>query len=168
MQYSTWLKGTFVPNKDYFFKQHLFHKISYLIFILLYFSWVSSSWDNPIGGGSCHGRRVSSCHGWWIVKLLFAWNACQVGHVKQCNQQISDMDRLYLILKFDFLCLCMSNDEANDEDGWPPITKFEFRSKVLAYCTWAGHLLTVFSLNLPTEFFHFPIHLTISDFTASV
>jgi hypothetical protein len=63
MQHTTWLKGTFVPNEDYFFKQHLFHIISNLILILLYFTWVSSSGDNPTGG-SCHGGRVSSwCHG---------------------------------------------------------------------------------------------------------
>jgi hypothetical protein len=43
MQHTTWLKGTFVPNKDYFFKQHLFHIVSNLIFIHLYFTWVSSS-----------------------------------------------------------------------------------------------------------------------------
>jgi hypothetical protein len=62
IQYSTQLKGTFVPNEDYFFKQKLFQIISYLIFILLNFTWVCSSWDNPIAG-SCHGQRVSSCHG---------------------------------------------------------------------------------------------------------
>ena len=51
------------------------------------------------------------------------------------------MDTFYSILKFDFLHLEMSNDE----DGQPHITKFEFRSKVLSYCTQAGHLLTAFS-----------------------
>jgi hypothetical protein len=73
------------------------------------------------------------------------------------------MDIFYLILKFHFLHLRRSNDV----DSQPHITKFEFRFKFLAYCTQAGHLLSFF-FNLPTEFFHFPIHLTISDFNASV
>jgi hypothetical protein len=63
MQYFTWLKGAFVPNEDYFFKHHLFHIISNLIFILLYFTYVSSSQDNSTGG-SCHGGRdFYWCHG---------------------------------------------------------------------------------------------------------
>jgi hypothetical protein len=56
---------------------------------------------------------------------------------------------------------------SNGEDGQPPITKFEFRSKFFAYWTQAGHLLPFF-INLPTEFFHFPIHLAIGDFNVSV
>jgi hypothetical protein len=135
MQHPTRLKGTFVPNEDYFFKQHLFHIISNLIFILLYFTWVSSSQDNPTGG-SCHGRRVFLVP-WWIVKLWFARNTFQVGHVKQCNPNFSDTDIFYLILNFHFLHLWMSTGE----DGQPHITKFEFISKFFAYCTQAGHLL---------------------------
>jgi hypothetical protein len=132
MQHPTRLKGTFVPNEDYFFKQHLFHIISNLIFILLYFTWVSSSQDNPTGG-SCHGRRVFLVP-WWIVKLWFARNTFQVGHVKQCNPNFSDTDIFYLILNFHFLHLWMSTGE----DGQPHITKFEFISKFfcLLYTSW--------------------------------
>jgi hypothetical protein len=50
MQHPTRLKGTFVPNEDYFFKQHLFHIISNLIFILLYFTWVSTYKITPLVG----------------------------------------------------------------------------------------------------------------------
>ena len=42
--------GTFVPNKDYFFKQHLLHKISNLIFILLYFTWSPAHEITPLVG----------------------------------------------------------------------------------------------------------------------
>jgi hypothetical protein len=55
---------------------------------------------------------------------------------------------------------------SNGEDGQPHMTKFEFRSKFFAYCTQAGHHL--FFINPPTEFFHFPIHVAIGDFCASV
>jgi hypothetical protein len=122
MQHTTQLKGTLVPNEDYLFKQHLFHIILNLIFILLYFTWVSRLQDNPTGA-SCHGRRVSSWW-WWIVKLRFARNACQVSNVKQCNANFSDTDIFYLILKFHFLHLWISN-----EDSQRHINKFEFRSK---------------------------------------
>ena len=74
------------------------------------------------------------------MKLRFARNAFQVGHVKQCNPHFSDTDIFYLNLKFHFLHLRMSNGE----DGQPHITKFEFRSKFFAYCTQAGHLLPFF------------------------
>jgi hypothetical protein len=74
------------------------------------------------------------------VKLRFARNAFQVGHVKQCNPHFSDTHIFYLNLKFHFLHLRMSNGE----DGQPHITKFEFRSKFFAYCTQAGHLLPFF------------------------
>ncbi len=56
---------------------------------------------------------------------------------------------------------------SNGKDGQPHITKFEFRSKFLAYCTRGGHILSFF-INLPTEFFHFPIHVAIIDFHARV
>jgi hypothetical protein len=50
---------------------------------------------------------------------------------------------------------------SNDEDSQPHITKFVFRSKFLAY---VPELAISFFINLPTEFFHFPIHLAIGDF----
>jgi hypothetical protein len=56
---------------------------------------------------------------------------------------------------------------SNGEDGQPHITKFEFRSKFFAYCTRAGHLLS-FIHQSANRVFHFPIHVAISDFHASV